>query len=74
MHIVLIECASIQRHVFGSNILRENVGGAEQVDKSFPEILRREMKALFDNSGCTEWDAGSPLKIKRNSIPITNYI
>lgn len=57
VHAVLIDAVSIQRYVFGSNKLKENLGGSHLIQDIYRTHLRNAIKEIFPNYHDTDFDA-----------------
>ncbi|MBI5307784.1 MAG: hypothetical protein HZB37_05510, partial [Planctomycetes bacterium] len=57
VHAVLIDAVSIQRYVFGSNKLKENLGGSYLVQDIYRTHLRNAIKEIFPTCNDLVFDA-----------------
>ncbi|MBF8278417.1 MAG: hypothetical protein HW390_3490 [Candidatus Brocadiaceae bacterium] len=57
VHAVLIDTVSIQRYVFGSNKLKENLGGSHLIQEMYRTHLRDAIKEMFSPCNDTDFDA-----------------
>ncbi|MFO0795670.1 MAG: hypothetical protein U0586_16595 [Candidatus Brocadiaceae bacterium] len=51
IHAVFIDTVSIQRYVFGSNKLKENLGGSYLIEEVYESYLRQVVKGIFPSGG-----------------------
>jgi len=70
---VLLDTMGIQRYVFSSNNLKENIGASQLVDDIYDSHLREVIKKIFhitDEHFYTTWqDSPHLLNIRQNSAP-----
>ena len=67
---VLLDTVSIQQYVFGSNRLKENLGGSRLVKNIFDKCLQDAvMEALGNPEHIPQWDAWKPPKGGTTNIP-----
>ncbi len=79
VHAVFIDTVSIQRYVFGSNKLKENLGGSYLIQEMYQTHLRNAVKEIFPSCNDTDFDAweaqpGTCLMETHNAPFETGYI
>ncbi|MCF6147697.1 MAG: hypothetical protein E3K37_03465 [Candidatus Kuenenia sp.] len=50
IHAVFIDTVSIQRYVFGSNKLKENIGASHLIEEVYKSFLQETVRNIFSNS------------------------
>jgi len=71
---VLLDTVSIQRYIFSTNNLKENIGASQVVEEIFDSHLKEVIKDIFslsDERFFTEWEKNpEKISILENSLPL----